>query len=289
MRAAPLLVLLSLSLACSRGGFGSGPAHDTRPGTRPDLLVDLPTDGALIEDAWPDGGACAVGPDPDTVALYPVFSSNGMKLIDTTNRHHGELRGAVGRVNGPPGCGQALSFGGDIADYAELPADPAWDLKEGSIDLWVRIDAPATERHLGIVSRDAKDAARLGHFTLFQLVDGGVAVRLQRGTNDGIARCSPPLTQGDWHHIGVNFGAGGLELFVDGVPAERKDTYVVSLEILKCGTSSEQGIDGNDNPWVLGASSHLSVEGAATPITYPFRGAIDSFRVSRVRRAFGAL
>jgi hypothetical protein len=291
MRVLSLLAVAWLSLACSRAGFAPAEPDvraDARADLAPDLRLDGPVDAAdsAPPDAWPDGGTCAVGPDPGTLALYPVLLASGTQLVDTTTDHPGKLAGVVPRVSGATGCGQALAFSGKIEDYAEIAADPAWNLKTGSIDLWVRIDG-STNKHLGIVSRDAEDTAKPGHFSLFQLVDGGIGVRLQRDSNDGIARCSQPVSKGDWHYIGVNFGKGGLELYVDGVPANRTDKYVVSPVTLKCGTSTEEGIDGNQNPWVLGASSHLSAEGVATPITYPFKGAIDSFRISNVRRDFG--
>jgi hypothetical protein len=224
--------------------------------------------------------------DPDTLLLY-TFSGSGTTVTDATGQHHGTIVGGVARGAGAQGCGKAAVFPKSTSDYIEVPDAPAWDLSQGSVDLWLRVDTHTTASIRGIVSRDADQIAKPGHLTLYQLPDGGLAVRLQHLSNQGAVRCSPPLALGVWHHVGINWGAGGLQLFVDGVEALRTDSVYAKPLTLACGTSSETGIEGNDNPWVLGTGSHQSAEGSALPTSFPFDGAIDSFRVSKTRRAFG--
>jgi len=300
-----LTILLSGCIRTSGGEAVPEAGVDSRPtdGPRVDLVLseaappDAPPPDAPLPDAMPPdlsapdgpvpdaGPPCVASADPDTLLLY-TFSGTGTQVTDATGKHHGTLVGSAARGLGAPGCGTAAVFPNSASDYIEVPDSPDWDLPQGSVDLWVRVDTPTPVAVRGIVSRDADQIAKPGHFSIYQLPDGGIAVRLQRTTNLGAVRCSPPLTLGAWHHVGVNFGAGGLQLFVDGAPGLRTDSVKAGL-ILQCGTSTEQGIEGNDNPWVLGTSSHQSAEGSATPTSYPFDGAIDSFRVSKIRRAFG--
>jgi hypothetical protein len=53
-----------------------------------------------------------------------------------------------------------------------------------------------------------------------------------------------------------------------------------------CGESSTGGIQGNENPWLLGAAATSSEEGRATPAHRQLAGAIDSLRISDARRDF---
>ena len=267
----------------SDGPLPDGPLPD---GPLPDLTsTDAPLPDQFVPDAGPP---CVSKADPDTLLLY-TFSGSGTTVTDVTGKHPGKLVGSsVARVPGSPGCGAAVAFPNSAAHYIEIADAPAWDLAQGSVDLWVRVDTPSSLAVRGIVSRDADNSVKPGHFSLLQLPDNGIAVRLQHTTNQGAVRCSPPVSFGVWHHVGVNFGTGGLQLFVDGVVAKRTDQVIAKSLTLTCGTSSNLGIAGNDNPWVLGASTHQSVEGTATPTSYPFDGAIDSFRISKARRAFGA-
>jgi len=298
MHRAWLLTLLVLP-GCLRAGYdrraadGPVPQDTARPDLpaldlpRPDSVrpKDLPLPDLPLPDLPPP---CASAPDPDTVALL-TFEGSGNTVSDATGKHPGAVVGSgVARVPGQAGCGKAVAFPNAITDYVTIPDSPDWDLTQGSVDFWVRIDTPSPAGFRGIVSRDANQQALPGHFTVFQLCDGGLAVRLQKDLNDRDVRCSTPVSLGVWHHVGVNFGPGGLALYIDGVEATRSETLKSCTFQLQCGTSGDQGLAGNDNPWVLGASSSGSVEGQATPVVYPFDGAIDSFRVSSVRRAFAA-
>jgi hypothetical protein len=289
-----LLTLLTLA-SCTRLLASSDPSARADQRVQSDGVIgdlaprDLPAtmkdgvmaDGQPAADAAPP---CVATADPDTLALL-TFEGSGDTAIDLTGQHPGTLVGKVDRVAGPSGCGSAVEFDEQKTNYVVIPDAPAWDLNTGSLDFWVRIDtAPSAKGVRGLVSRDAKLSAKPGHISIFQMCDGGIAVRLQ-GSGKESVRCSPPVALGAWHHIGVNFGAGALQLFVDGAEATRSDLQRCSFD-LQCGTSTDNGIAGNDNPWVLGASSGSSDEGQAEPVSASFDGAIDSFRVSSVRRAF---
>jgi hypothetical protein len=88
----------------------------------------------------------------------------------------------------------------------------------------------------------------------------------------------------------VNFGAGGLELHVDGVQDSRTNRQELGgmncRDRVDCGGDLAEGLFGDD-PWVLGASAGTAVPGTVFPLTDPLRGgALDDLRVSRVARPF---
>jgi hypothetical protein len=144
----------------------------------------------------------------------------------------------------------------------------------------------------GIISRDANGAAKEGHIAVVRACGGGITVRLQRGGANYV-RCSKPVKENVWYHVGINFGPKtGLELFVNGQQANEKGgvKWIAPSQPctygLTCGSSTTGGIDGNDNPWVIGDSSQASQEGQATPLIAPLGGIIDHVRISSTTRSF---
>jgi hypothetical protein len=167
-----------------------------------------------------------------------------------------------------------FTFTGNEADitYLDVPDSPDWQLESGSVDLWIRLDPVSTgEVPQGIMSRDARSVNKPGHFSLARRLPGNeIGLRLQR-VDDTYTTQTVPVHEGEWHRIAVNFGPPYVELFLDGVLQAKGDAW---------------GIDGNLNPWAIGASNAFSEEGASTPISKPFEGSVDDVRISRVRRAY---
>ena len=59
------------------------------------------------------------------------------------------------------------------------------------------------------------------------------------------------------------------------------------LGSIQCGTNGAGGIDGNDNPLVVGAAAWLSGEGSADPVSSHLApAALDHVRLSSIRRDF---
>jgi Concanavalin A-like lectin/glucanases superfamily len=242
------------------------------------------------------GGTCAAGSgckppcvdkgDADTVALY-TFEGSGTTVTDSTGKHHGKLVGSgAARVSGKSYCGDAMGFPGSTPEaYVEIPDSTDFDLSKGAVDFWVRFDATASGSE-GVFSRDASGTTNAGHITMFRLCNGSLLLRLQSTTNS-YHQCSDPITAKSWHHVGVNFGGtGGLTFYVDGTLAGRTASITCGTTVNTCGAAATVGINGNDNPWVLGAAAWNSTEGAATPVNTPLKGQIDSFRLSKANRSF---
>lgn len=104
-----------------------------------------------------------------------------------------------------------------------------------------------------MLSRDDRLVMRIQRQSLVE--EGEVAVAL----------CTAqPLSQGVWHHIVLDFGEPQARLLVDGVAADFRGRLPVSpgkLSNFVCGVNSEQGIAGNDEPWLFGASAHAGPVG----------------------------
>jgi hypothetical protein len=166
----------------------------------------------------------------------------------------------------------ALQFSeSNTTSYIEVSDSPDWQLDQGSISLWLRVDAcPARAPGQGLISRASSDRAETGHFGLFILPACSFAVNLT-GDSDSIeVRANTALTPGQWAHVNVNFGPPGLELYLDG--------RLVASDETTLGTS------GNHNPWVIGADTSEANPGAATPPAHFLTGAaIDLLRISSAR------
>jgi hypothetical protein len=290
-----VVLLLLLGGGCVRAGFDAPSAElgtggdAAREGGALDLAADALDLAADALDLAADAPSrpCVEQTDASTVALY-TFSGSGKTVTDATGKHHGTIVGtAVSRVSSRAGCGQAIAFSG-ATGYVEIPDASAWDLATGSIDFWLRIDAmPTGGDKAGIISRDALNKALSGHFTLYVTCNGALGARLQTTVASGFA-CTPVLKTKVWHHVGVNFGGGPLEIYVDGYMPPSTATISCNKLDFECGTGTTAGIDGNNNPWTVGVASAASKEDQATPTNDPLTGTIDSLRISSARRAFGA-
>lgn len=245
----------------------------------------------VTEDDVIGGGLpCAAEVDGDTVALYTFDDDEGgVALTDATGMHHGTLvDGTVSVVPGPEGCGSALAFPEDGNAYAEIPQDPDFLLEQGAVDFWMRPMSTTPQAIQGVVGRDASGRTDPGHLSVWFAPDRTLVARLQNEDGEAVRCSNEPLELDQWVHVAVNFGAEGFDLLVDGVRATRTQPIVLDPtmdEEIACGGGSLLGIAGNDNPWVLGASSHHSMEGTGDPVDSFFRGgAIDHLRISSIRR-----
>lgn len=296
-------VLALLLCGCLRAGYGDAPEDGARAeGPRRDLappdrsLPDHPSvdqPGLDLPGADIDLLGCDAPLDPSVVARWSFDALSGNQVPEETGQHPGTLSGGTAQlVAGAPGCGKGLSIpaGLEGQPYVVVPYAPAWQLAQGSVDFWVRFDT--LDKTQGIIGRDAFGELAAGHLSIFRACDGALVVRLQRGASEGI-RCSQPVPDGVWLHVGVNFGAAGLQLFVDGTLAIRTGTVVYSkhgvstcAHEMTCGTNVSGGIDGNSNPWVIGAISFASTEGTTDQISHHLGGTIDALRVSAAPRSF---
>jgi len=286
-RPSPWLLVAVAILGCGRLGFEplgrqSGPPDggapgDGGPGARDGGPGD-PVDAGEAGDAGDAGAGPDAGPesctalDPDTVFLFDFEDLSGAVLRDRTGDHDGTLTPPVEAVPGPPGCGQAWRAGGLV--HGSVPDDPAFQLSQGSLDFWVRVDEASSGRR-GILSRDSTGRDD-GHFAVLLDSSEEIRVRLQLEARQ-VVRCVPFPGVGVWFHLGINFGPPDLEVLVDG-----RD---VQLPGGPCNNPMDTGIAGNTNRWAFGADN-IQTGAGGEQVGDHFEGALDEIRLSRVRRDF---
>ncbi|MFO0725284.1 MAG: LamG-like jellyroll fold domain-containing protein [Myxococcota bacterium] len=265
-------------------------AMDAEPLDAPD--PDAASPDAELPDLGPaDAGSCLSELDPTTVALYE-FDGN---LTDstTTAPHHGALNGnGTSFTPGTPACGQALRFAsGPVVDgYGRIPDSQDFSLATGSIDFFVARPAAPPNRALTVLSRDSSGNVA-GSLTVYLSCAGNVIVKLEAADGPHYRCSATAAPAGGWSHVGLNFGAPGLELYIDGTAAN----HVGALGLggancssrVPCDGTTTGGIDGVREAWILGASNEASAAGTTNNLSLPLRGgAIDRLRISNARRAF---
>jgi hypothetical protein len=212
---------------------------------------------------------------PDTLALYCFDGDEETSLTigDSTGKHNAKIVGTKTRqVLGPTCCGIALQFSEtNDSSYLEIADSPDWDLEQGAISFWLRVnECPPLETRQAVISRASSDSDETGHFAIFLLpgCDWSVSLCVTGSCID--VRAHAALTPGQWSHLNVNFGPPDLELYLEGrLVAEGNTT---------------SGLIGNRNPWVIGADSFRAVPGVATPPAHFLTGAtIDMVRLSSAR------
>ncbi len=233
------------------------------------------SDGTLSDDATV---TVTVNGESDfpTLDLLAYWSSTDdispLLEDDTGNGFDGTLAaGAAFTAEGRVGSG--LEFNG-TASFVEVDHAPEMLLEEGGFSLWFNADTVGRDQ--GLLSKDRSFNGTGGHIDL-RLLQGGVLwLRLQNAdsTLDQVLSVQG-LQAGDWHHVVVGFGDGGLSLSLNG------------LEVASSGYEGGLGVTsgglGNQEPLVLGASLRSNGLGPQTRITQVFDGRIDEVAVLRSR------
>lgn len=224
-------------------------------------------------------------PDDDTVFL---LSFDDESAADAIGGNDGSIVGEPQWIDGPLGCGRAIRFPLGGTTHVEIPDSMDWHLGEGSVDFWFLREMTSSGA-AGLLGRD-RDEFGNGHFSVLLSNSDELFVRLRNAAEMEIASCSERLTRGEWHHVGINFGPQGLELWVDGEVTMRTGlgelTDSVERLQLTCGGGGTIAIRPADVlDWVVGASAlHATAPGEWSD--FFDAGAIDELRISAIRRDF---
>jgi len=177
---------------------------------------------------------------------------------------------SAGTYTNGPILGQAGMAPGDLSplldganDYIEIPHNDAYLLDTGSVSLWFKADVSKTRQEL--FSKDSTNYDTGGHLTIM-LKNSHAEARIQ-STTTSYWLASSDFTITDWNHLLLTFGAGGVQLYING-QLEDTNAYTGGL-----GTSS--GGTGNHEPIVIGANTWTSDDLLATPVIDFFDGQID--------------
>ncbi|WP_299656036.1 Hint domain-containing protein [uncultured Tateyamaria sp.] len=169
----------------------------------------------------------------------------------------------------PDGAG-AGQFDGD-GDYAEVPADPAFGLDEGTVIIgFTQASASPGDRPFGdaaaqtLFSVDSKGLDGGGHLTIYITSSGEVAVRHQTDTAEyiysgGNVVLGQPVT------LAYSWGPTGSQLVVNGAVVDN-GTIPLSLA-------------GDVEPITIGASQASSGDGTANNMTGFFHGEVEDVQI----------
>ncbi|MEM8882274.1 MAG: LamG-like jellyroll fold domain-containing protein, partial [Pseudomonadota bacterium] len=226
---------------------GTGASENLSPETTPEP-GGLP--GALgfwslsggVDGAYEDESASDAG----TLKAYTLWE-NAALINDN----------AVTEGPGGPGS-EALYFNGEDS-FAYLQHDPGFNVSQGTIALWVRPDDLGEKS--AIVTKDHSGQVDGGHFRLGHNNDGSIFLRFAQGDGDKNHEWKTNadiLTEGEWQHIAVNFGMGGVTVYLDGQAIPDSAWTKVDGNVNKPGEFNEAYLINNDEPFVLGADQRTT-------------------------------
>ncbi|MEM7221161.1 MAG: DUF4347 domain-containing protein, partial [Pseudomonadota bacterium] len=232
------------------------------------------------------GSSSQLGPSQSVTSVAPTarddgdgYSDSVLDLAPLSYLRLGESSGAVddigslnndGTRNGPStGAVGALSGDTDTAydfdgtnDYVEIPHDAAYDLAEGSFQLWFNADD--LSGYTTLFSKDANGNGD-GHFEV-RIHDGDIEFRAQTSSSTVNIGGGPTLSTNTWYHLTVSFDASGVRLYLDGTEIINDSSHTI-------------GLSGNSEPIALGMSTQGSSAGSVLPGTWYFDGRIDEFAI----------
>lgn len=210
--------------------------------------------------------------DANTVALWHFNKGNGQVVRDATGNGNDGVLGSGDQVddNDPQWtndgyAGSALGFSG--GQYVVVQNDGSFDLSEGTIELWFRLNeaiagAVPWNQMIG-KSLDDDSNSYLG---IGDNPPGKLRFKMEKGGDDeSIASDSDQWNAGQWYFVAATFGSDGLQLYIDGV--------------------LQQDTSQSKNSWADIKTSTIGIGYDMWPgVPDYFRGTIDEVRISSVVR-----
>ena len=202
------------------------------------------------------------------VGYWRLGEGPGTSAADETGTHPATYQNGVtvGTTSGPFSniSSTAATFDG-ANDYVEVPHSDAFDLSDGTIQLWFNADDVSLASETLVSMNDwggqspDGNSYDTGNFTMY-VHNGSMFVYIEDETGRYEINAGAPVS-GQWHHVALSFGANGMELYLDG-------TLV--------GSNAYTGGIGNSfqNPLLIGASSYNSDPGTANYLDHYFHGSI---------------
>ncbi len=232
---------------------GSDAAADGGSDTATDGGSDTATDGG--SDTATDGGSDAAadgGSDTATDGGSDAAADGGS---DTAT--DGDAVPNAVLTEGP------YSLSGSVRDAVVLPGSSVHNLEQGTIEIEFNTDTVGRARQ-GLFSKDSRYYDDGGHLSIF-VENDDVYVRMQDTDNDYAIRARDVVQAGSDHDLVFAFGESGMKLYMDGnLVAENAYTG---------------GLQGNNEPIVIGANQWASGDGVADLVQHPFDGTITNMTV----------
>lgn len=202
-----------------------------------------------------DGAFAGIMSSLAPVSYWRLNETSGTTAVDTAGERNGTYQNGVvlARRTGL-GCSTVAWFDGSD-DFTEVSHRGKYELKQGSIALWLRPEKITTR--MGVLSKAATGFGSGGHLEIF--VDASrIRARIADSSSWNVVRSST-IEQDRWYHVVLTFG-NDMFLYVDGVLADSRDFDV--------------GIDKNKEPIAIGVSTVNSSSGSTNGWTSPFKGSI---------------
>lgn len=196
--------------------------------------------------------------------------SGSAVAADATGNHDGTYEQGANHGNGPGPFARighsAAGFDGSN-DYVEVSNSSDFDLPEGTIQAWFKVDDFDGKDHtifsMGSSGTDtgsvylAVDGNR-GDVEFF-IEDASTGRGLGSTSNHHLLSGNNSVQKGHWHHVAVTFGPGGIVMYLDGAEVD-SNPYTGGIG------------NADDEPITIGASQrNASTEGQALP------GQLDRF------------
>ncbi|MEM9355818.1 MAG: LamG-like jellyroll fold domain-containing protein [Pseudomonadota bacterium] len=174
------------------------------------------------------------------------------------------LQSRVPFMPGPDGATPAALFGVQEDSFAYVANDQAYQVLNGTVTAWFNpVDLGGRQT---IISKDESNADDGGHFHIRVEGDGRLFIRVAEGEgrNDGGYnhewRSKEPLvSEGNWQHVALSFGAAGVTAYLNGEALSDDDFDTVGGA---GGQSMSEFVGGyaigNDKPFVIGANTRVS-------------------------------
>lgn len=232
------------------------------------LLGGAAAGAAFLLGAFDHPSPSANQPATPLVSHWTLDETAGTTIEDQTGTSAGRLidgeLGAPGAL--ADGSGTAIRFDGQD-DYLRIEHDDRYLLDSGAVSFYFQSAARGQDAVL--FGKDT-DLWKTGGHLQVMYRKNKLEVRIQ-GIDKEFFIESPRVIAGAWHHVAVNFGAGGFAVYYDGELAGRKP--------YTGGLGATSGGKGNFEPILLGAGDWLQDEVTGNQLTNYFHGLIDDVAI----------
>ncbi|MEX2670991.1 MAG: LamG domain-containing protein [Phycisphaeraceae bacterium] len=190
---------------------------------------------------------------------WPLTEAGGTAAGDDAGQQQGLYHSVELQRHDTRHCLRTAGFDG-VSSVVEIPHHDLFATDGGAIVFWFKSDDIA--RGQGLFSKDASGLGNGGHLTI-RLSSGSVVARLSSHAQTYEVGSST-LASDRWHHVAFTFGAGGMQLYVDGEQ--------VGSHSYTGGTGWTVDGAGNAEPIAIGADASGSAAGSISGFIEPLLG-----------------
>lgn len=204
------------------------------------------------------------------VAYWRLGESSGTTAADAASTHNGTYESGV--TLGADGVGAISDTAGDFDgsnDFVKVAYSSDFLISDGTISLWFNIDTMDGGSDALIAMNDegdSNDARDAGNFSIY-VKNGEIRLYMEDNSTDHWI-IDGTVTAGQWHHFALNFGSGGMKLYLDGTEIGSNSNYTGGI-----GNATQQ------NPLVIGGSTNAATPGTTDLVKHEFNGKIDEVAI----------